>query len=57
MFNKTKMSGGIIDFKIRLVIFTIEGQKIPIVFNGVPIHERQLVIRNEWLEEFNPDLD
>ena len=57
MFDRTKMLGGVIDFKIRLVIFTIEGRKVPIVFNVAPIHKGQLVIGNEWLEEFNPDLD
>ena len=57
MFDRTKMLGGVIDFKTRLIIFTIEGRKIPIVFNMAPIHENQLVIGNEWLEEFNPDLD
>ena len=57
MFNGIKMSGGVVDFKTRLVIFTIEGRKIPIVFNVAPTHEGQLVIRNEWLEEFNPNLD
>ena len=39
MFDRTKMLGGVVDFKIRLVIFTIKGRKIPIVFNVVPIHE------------------
>ena len=47
MFNRTKILGGIIDFKIRLVIFTIEGRKIPIVFDIVPIYKNQLVIRNK----------
>jgi len=39
MFDGTKLLGGVIDFKIRLVIFTIEGRKIPIVFNIAPIYE------------------
>ena len=39
MFNGMKMLGGVIDFKTRLVIFTIERRKIPIVFNMVPIHK------------------
>ena len=57
MFNRMKMLGGVIDFKIRLVIFTIKGRKIPIVFNVVPTYENQLVIGNKWLEEFNSDLN
>ena len=38
MFDRTKILGGVIDFKTRLVIFTIKGRKIPIVFNIVPIY-------------------
>ena len=44
MFDRTKILGGVIDFKIRLVIFTIKGRKVPIVFNMAPIYESQLVI-------------
>ena len=57
MFDRIKMLGGVIDFETRLVIFTIKGRKIPIVFNMAPIYKNQLVIRNKWLEEFNPNLD
>ena len=57
MFDKIRMLGGVIDFKTQPVIFTIKGRKIPIVFNMAPIYKGQLVIRNEWLEEFNPHLD
>ena len=57
MFDRIRILGGIMDFETRPIIFTIEGRKIPITFNIVPTHKGQLVIRNEWLEEFNPHLD
>ena len=57
MFDRIRMLGGVIDFKTRLVIFTIKGRKIPIIFNVAPTYEGQLIIRNKWLEEFNPHLD
>ena len=39
MFNKTKILGGVIDFKTRPIIFTIEGRKIPIIFNMALTHK------------------
>ena len=39
MFDRIRMSGGVIDFKTQPVIFTIEGRKIPIVFNIARIHK------------------
>jgi len=39
MFDRIRMLGGTIDFKTRPIIFTIEGRKVPIVFNIVPIYK------------------
>ena len=39
MFDRMKILKGVIDFKTHLIIFTIKGRKIPIVFNIAPIHK------------------
>ena len=50
------MTDGVIKYKTRLVIFNIERRKISIIFDIIITHEKQLIIGNKWLEEFDPDI-
>ena len=50
------MVDSVIKYKTRLVIFNIEGRKIPIIFDIIITYEKQLIIGNEWLKEFDLDI-
>ena len=45
-----------VEYKIRLVIFNIEERQIPIIFDIIITYKNQLIIGNEWLEKFDPDI-
>ena len=51
------MVDGVIKYKTRPVIFNIEGRQIPIIFDITITYKNQLTIRNEWLEEFDSDIN
>ena len=50
------MVDNIIKYKIRLVIFNIEGRQILIIFDIIITYKNQLIIRNKWLKEFDLDI-
>ena len=56
MFNGDQLNEDGIEFETRPVIFNIEGRHIPIVFDIAPTHDYQLIIGNEWLMEFDPNI-
>ena len=56
MFDGTQTVDGAVEYETRPVIFNIEGRQIPIIFDITQTHKNMLIIGNEWLEEFDPDI-
>ena len=48
---------GIIHFKTGLVIIEIEGQKVVVLFNVLPLGKDEAVLKMPFLQEFNPKID